>query len=469
MFEPGYVHRQPSGVLAKELTFAALDLETTGLDPRVDRVCEVGVVRFRGDGTLLDEYATLVDPRRPISRAAEDRNEITPELVYGAPAFNEVVDDLLAMLQGSIVVAHNLSFEDSFLRAELRRCGCSASLSGLCTLVTCRAQIDGPSYRLLSLYKTATGDWPPDAHTALGDARALAVLVPWLIQSSPSPLYFSGQQPATAGRALIAPRRIAPRAARLSRRTDGYLGAIASRFPATAALHPVDPSTLQTYVARLDEAMADDAITGVEGWELEELARRAGLSQQSLAELHRDAWDRAGLRDELAAPDSIPAKRRTKLVQLAHDLGHPTLASGLAQLTAQEPPRTTHLQGWRVGADGEDADLEAIRGYVVQNGGALAKRITATVRFVATREPDNDTMLRKARELGIPIVGLDGARAELAAAVRAGETEDERRRREHEAWERDRAAHNAAQDTYFRHRWRPTEHDPVWELSCARA
>ncbi|MDQ3152651.1 MAG: hypothetical protein M3R63_13345 [Actinomycetota bacterium] len=31
------------------------------------------------------------------------------------------------------------------------------------------------------------------------------------------------------------------------------------------------------------------------------------------------------------------------------------------------------------------------------------------------------------------------------------------------AWERDRATHNAAKDVYFRHRWRPTEHDPVWD------
>jgi len=49
MFEPGYLRRQPFGVPAKELTFAALDVETTGLDARVDRVCEIGVVRCRGD------------------------------------------------------------------------------------------------------------------------------------------------------------------------------------------------------------------------------------------------------------------------------------------------------------------------------------------------------------------------------------------------------------------------------------
>lgn len=463
LFEPGYLLRDPSGTLASELTFAALDLETSDLDPRNERVCEVGVVRFRGDGTVLDEYATLVDPRRRISEDAYERNEITAALVEGVPVFDSIVDDLLGMLQGSVVVAHNLPFEDSFLRAELRRCDRTARLPGLCSLVTSRSQLDGRSYKLLSLYKTATGDWPPDGHTALGGARALAVFIPWLIAHSPSPLYYSGPAPTASWQPLSAPSRIAPRAAKLSRRQDGYLGALASRFPATAARHPVNPAALQTYIEQLDRALSDDSITGAEGWELEDLARVAGLSQQALSELHRDAWNRAGLAAELAYPESVSPGRCKKLLQLAHDLGHPDLASELARLAPDEPARASHLRQWRVGIDGEDTELQRLRDYVQHNGGAIAKRITSTVRFVATCDPRRETaQLRKARELGIQIVSPESAYQELTAAVRSSEAEQERRRQEHEAWQRERTQGDAANDAYFRHRWRAKEQSPVW-------
>lgn len=464
LFEPGYLHRHQTGMLASELTFAALDFETTDLDPRNERVCEVGVVRFCGDGTVLDEYATLVDPERRISDDAYERNEITPELVEGAPVFGSIVDDLLGMLQGSVVVAHNLPFEDSFLRAELRRCDRMTRLPGLCSLVTSRSQLDGPSYKLLSLYKTATGDWPPDGHTALGGARTLAVLIPWLIANCPSPLYYSGPAPVASWQPLPAPSRIAPRAAKLSRRTDGYLGALASRFPATAARHLVEPVALQAYIRRLDQALSDDSITGVEGWELEELARSAGLSQQSLGGLHRDAWDRAGLGAEAARPESVAPGRRKKLIQLAHDLGHPNLASELVRLAADEPAQANHLRQWRIGIDGEDTELQLLRDYVQQNGGAIAKRLTSTVRFVATRDSSCETaQLRKARDLDIPVVSPETAYQELTAAVRAGEAEQERRRQEHESWQRERAQHDAANDAYFRHRWRSKEQSPIWD------
>jgi hypothetical protein len=88
------------------------------------------------------------------------------------------------------------------------------------------------------------------------------------------------------------PGRIVPRAARLSRHKDGYLGAIARRFP-LGADHPVDSEGARQYIAALDEIIADHRITGDEGWRMELLARRAGFTQQRLVGEHRKAWDRA--------------------------------------------------------------------------------------------------------------------------------------------------------------------------------
>lgn len=442
------------------MTFAALDVETTGLDPRRGRVCEVAIVRFRGDGTFLDEYATLIDPGRPIR--GTDVHGITAEDVAGAPTFPEAAPDILRLLSGCVVVAHNLTFEDGFLAAELDWAGYHPrpALAGLCTLVACRAQLDGPSYKLMSLYRTVTGQWVPDAHTALGDGRALAVLVPWLLANAPAPLRYYGPLPHPRSGVLAAPGRIAPRAARLSQGADGYLGALAKRFPATRADHPVDPVAERAYAAALDEVIADQRITGEEVGRMERLARRAGLNQQRLIDAHRRAWLRATADDPLDAPETMPVRRRRALVRLARDLGHPQLAAHLTvDGNADDPPATTYLKGWRVGIDGAGPGLDDLAALVTGNGGAVAKRLTATARFVAACDPAADTpLLAKARDLGLTILPLPDARArvERALAVAASQAREQARR------EAEDARRDAEDDAYFRHRWRRVEEPPVW-------
>ncbi|WP_052440756.1 3'-5' exonuclease [Streptacidiphilus anmyonensis] len=182
------------GVDPRSLVFAAVDLETTGLEPGVDRVCEIGVVRFRADGVVLDEYTTLLDPQRPM--AATAIHGIAAEQVRGAPTFAEVAPELERLLAGTVVVAHNLAFEDAFLAAEFRRAGRRPPRwPGLCTLVTARAQLDGPGFGLAALHRSLTDNPVGAAHTALGDSRAAAEVLAALLAQSPTPLRYRGRRP----------------------------------------------------------------------------------------------------------------------------------------------------------------------------------------------------------------------------------------------------------------------------------
>lgn len=52
-------------------TYVALDLETTGLSPRLDRMIEAGAVRFR-DGEVLDTFQSFVRPEVGIPRAVQE-------------------------------------------------------------------------------------------------------------------------------------------------------------------------------------------------------------------------------------------------------------------------------------------------------------------------------------------------------------------------------------------------------------
>ena len=65
-------------------TYAALDLETTGLDPQADAITEIGAVRFTRD-TVLDRFSTFINPRRPIPERIQAITGIRPADVEGAP------------------------------------------------------------------------------------------------------------------------------------------------------------------------------------------------------------------------------------------------------------------------------------------------------------------------------------------------------------------------------------------------
>ena len=184
MFHYGQLTRK-GGVDPRQLTFAVLDLETTGLEPdQGARVCEIGIVRMRGDGTILDEYATLVNPGVRITN--EELHEITDADVAHAPTFDQIAGDVLAYLRDAIVVSHYLEFEEKFLAAEFRRLGVNLQgVPGLCTLVTAQTQLDRRGYRggyrMATLAHLVTGEWPVAQHSALGDARALATMLTVLL------------------------------------------------------------------------------------------------------------------------------------------------------------------------------------------------------------------------------------------------------------------------------------------------
>jgi DNA polymerase III epsilon subunit family exonuclease len=106
-----------------ELTYAVVDVETTGLSSRLgDRICELAVVIVSG-GRIVDRLQTLVNPGRPISRGANAVNGITDSMVQNAPYFRNVAPALVEAFKGAVLVGHNASFDLSFLSAELREAG----------------------------------------------------------------------------------------------------------------------------------------------------------------------------------------------------------------------------------------------------------------------------------------------------------------------------------------------------------
>lgn len=161
------------------LEYAVLDVETTGGSPRRgDRVTEVAVVCVDGEGRLLEERSTLVDPERPIPRFITSITNITDAMVANAPRFADIATDLHRCLRGRVLVAHNASFDWRFLCAELRRASAAdPECRRLCTVALSRRLVPEVNRRSLDVVCRYFGIQNDARHRALGDARATSTLL----------------------------------------------------------------------------------------------------------------------------------------------------------------------------------------------------------------------------------------------------------------------------------------------------
>lgn len=105
-----------------EASLAVIDFETTGLDPRVDRVLEMGIVCF-DDGVLSASNNWLIDPAIPVPQDATAIHGITDEMLADQPRFEQVWSEIRTHLEGRLPVAYNAGFDKRFLLAELERMG----------------------------------------------------------------------------------------------------------------------------------------------------------------------------------------------------------------------------------------------------------------------------------------------------------------------------------------------------------
>ena len=166
----------PGSVLVKGTTFISFDTETTGLDPKTDRVLEVAVVKFR-DGQLLEQRSWLINPGIPIDPLSTDVHGITDEMVASQPRFAAIYPDFQSFIKGSVLIAHNAPFDINFINAEMGRLPDS-------TIIPENDIVDSlrlirkwypklPSYRLSAIAETM--DIPSgNFHRASDDAIALA-------------------------------------------------------------------------------------------------------------------------------------------------------------------------------------------------------------------------------------------------------------------------------------------------------
>jgi DNA polymerase III epsilon subunit-like protein len=155
------------------MRYAVIDIETTGFSSISDRVVEAACVIVQ-DRAIVRTWSSLVNPGRAIPDYATRVHGITDADVRNAPPFERVQRELLELCLGGTVVAHNASFDLSFLPLL-------APLPSLCTLRLARRRFpDAPNHRNQTLREFLHVDellreyGPLPAHRALADALVTA-------------------------------------------------------------------------------------------------------------------------------------------------------------------------------------------------------------------------------------------------------------------------------------------------------
>jgi DNA polymerase-3 subunit epsilon len=308
--------------------YAAIDLETTGLAAGGDnRIIEIGIVLLDDDGGVAREWTTLVNPHRDVGPV--HIHGIHDDEVANAPDFEEVAGDLVALLQGRTLVAHNLMFEVQHLLSEFDRIGVQVPIQykyGVCTLYWSGRLLPEASRALSDCCAVAGVSFDvEDEHAALTDARGCAALIPaFLAMSGGRPpwqvaldrsqaavwpsLPENGVTPVLRSETARAaePHFLDRLVERLPRATqpefDSYFGMLDAALldrkltaeevdglVATAAEFGLDRAAArQAHVAYLDQiavsAWEDGIITGAERSDLELVAHLLGMGSDDVAE-----------------------------------------------------------------------------------------------------------------------------------------------------------------------------------------
>ena len=157
--------------LLKDVKFAVLDTETTGLSPATGgKICELAI-SISQNGQKIEEFSTLLNPQMPMHPEVIAIHGITNEMVKDAPVFADIVPQLLDLLDGCVLVAHNADFDLSFLRGEMEHCGLHFPNYPILDTLKLARKNGCFARNNLGMIATTLGIDAAGAHRALADVR----------------------------------------------------------------------------------------------------------------------------------------------------------------------------------------------------------------------------------------------------------------------------------------------------------
>lgn len=160
--------------------YAIVDVESTGGKFNEEGITEIAIYRFDGH-EVVDQFASLVNPERPIDPYVTKLTGINNKMLVRAPKFFEVAKRIIEITQDTVIVAHNAEFDLRMLQLEFDRLGYEFNKTTLCTVeISQKLLPDAESYSLGKLVRSL-GIPISNRHRATGDAIATVELFKLLL------------------------------------------------------------------------------------------------------------------------------------------------------------------------------------------------------------------------------------------------------------------------------------------------
>ena len=105
-----------------DTTYCVLDLETTGLSAKTEKITEIGIMKIV-NGEVVDKFSEFVNPEKHIPERVQEVTHITDDMVIDSPKIDEIFPRVLEFIKGSVLVAHNATFDIGFLKNVAKNLG----------------------------------------------------------------------------------------------------------------------------------------------------------------------------------------------------------------------------------------------------------------------------------------------------------------------------------------------------------
>ena len=171
--------KDPSVFYAKEQSidsvYCVLDLETTGISFRTEKITEVGIIKIK-NGEVIDEFECFVNPEKPIPEEVVEVTHITDDMVKDAETIDKVIPKIIDFIGDSILVAHNADFDIGFLKHNFAEYGYSLENTYIDTLRL--AKVIFPEFKKykLGIIASNLNIEVEVAHRALDDVKTLVAI-----------------------------------------------------------------------------------------------------------------------------------------------------------------------------------------------------------------------------------------------------------------------------------------------------
>lgn len=155
-------------------SYVCVDLETTGLNPKTDRIIEIGAVKVE-KGKRVAAFETFVNPGRMLTDRITELTGISDEQLKTAPDIEEILPDLLTFVGDNILLGHSVLFDYSFVKKAAVNQKKTFDKAGIDTLKIARKYLPDLESRSLD-YLCRHYEISHKAHRALEDAQATCIL-----------------------------------------------------------------------------------------------------------------------------------------------------------------------------------------------------------------------------------------------------------------------------------------------------